>query len=399
MSPDSGSPDSGTDNAGFNVVGPHTKPDGKADAKSDAGARALANYQPFVDRCYAEACSHSWSLSRDVFAAVLERSAAKRFGSETTSAREIEEYLGSLHLKDLGLAAGCAQGEADAWEYFVATYRRYLRSAAAAILRCPANSPAACDLADSLFADLYGLDDAKRGHGSLFGYFHGRSSLKTWLRAVLAQRHIDAIRAVALQNSPAMPAVKWTEIIRIVGSAANASKLRPIPIANGTSRCSLARCTSRWACSIRAIPNACVSTTLINKPLLKSAASLANTNRASLAISNAPAGNFARKSNALCATPVTPRRARKPNPASVKPKFPFASNTPPRMPPSIWTNCSPAAAVTRRGSNHDCSERPNSARSLSVRNFAESRRPRSTAKATPRPDLPRRPQEPTAISF
>jgi RNA polymerase sigma factor (sigma-70 family) len=195
MSPDSGSPDSGTDNAGFNVVGPHTKPDGKADAKSDAGARALANYQPFVDRCYAEACSHSWSLSRDVFAAVLERSAAKRFGSETTSAREIEEYLGSLHLKDLGLAAGCAQGEADAWEYFVATYRRYLRSAAAAILRCPANSPAACDLADSLFADLYGLDDAKRGHGSLFGYFHGRSSLKTWLRAVLAQRHIDAIRA------------------------------------------------------------------------------------------------------------------------------------------------------------------------------------------------------------
>jgi len=29
----------------------------------------------------------------------------------------------------------------------------------------------------------------------LFRYFHGRSSLKTWLRAVLAQRHIDSIRA------------------------------------------------------------------------------------------------------------------------------------------------------------------------------------------------------------
>src|SRR5262249_5843129 len=50
-------------------------------------------------------------------------------------------------------------------------------------------------LADSLFADLYGLADGKPGHGSLFRYFHGRSSLKTWLRAVLAQRHIDRIRA------------------------------------------------------------------------------------------------------------------------------------------------------------------------------------------------------------
>jgi RNA polymerase sigma factor (sigma-70 family) len=48
-------------------------------------------------------------------------------------------------------------------------------------------------LADSLFADLYGLSAEKRG--SLLRYFHGRSSLKTWLRAVLAQRHVDKIRA------------------------------------------------------------------------------------------------------------------------------------------------------------------------------------------------------------
>src|ERR1700693_6202789 len=99
MNPDSGNPDSGTDNSAPNAAGPHTKPDG--------GSRFLPNYQPFIDRFYAEACSHSWSLSRDLFAAVLERSAAKRFGSETTSSREIEEYLGSLHLKDLSLAAVC----------------------------------------------------------------------------------------------------------------------------------------------------------------------------------------------------------------------------------------------------------------------------------------------------
>src|SRR5260370_27682386 len=37
--------------------------------------------------------------------------------------------------------------------------------------------------------------EGKRAERSLFRYFHGRSSLKTWLRAVLAQRHIDSIRA------------------------------------------------------------------------------------------------------------------------------------------------------------------------------------------------------------
>jgi RNA polymerase sigma factor (sigma-70 family) len=73
-------------------------------------------------------------------------------------------------------------------------YRGYLRAAAAAVLRCRAGSPEACELADSLFAELYGLGDRKTGERSLFRYFHGRSSLKTWLRAVLAQRHIDAVR-------------------------------------------------------------------------------------------------------------------------------------------------------------------------------------------------------------
>ena len=39
------------------------------------------------------------------------------------------------------------------------------------------------------------MADGEGSERSLFRYFHGRSSLKTWLRAVLAQRHIDSIRA------------------------------------------------------------------------------------------------------------------------------------------------------------------------------------------------------------
>jgi RNA polymerase sigma factor (sigma-70 family) len=48
-------------------------------------------------------------------------------------------------------------------------------------------------LADSRFAELYGIGEVANRR-SLFRYFHGRSSLKTWLRAVLAQRHVDTIR-------------------------------------------------------------------------------------------------------------------------------------------------------------------------------------------------------------
>jgi len=189
MSADSGSPDPAMDHLEIDGIGPG------ATSGPRKISRFLAQYQPVIDRLYSEAAEYSWSLTRVRFADALERSAAKRFGADTTSPGQVEAYLQSLHLRDLSLAAACADGHADAWDHFVATYRSYLRSAAAAILHCHAGSPAAHDLADSLFADLYGLTEEKRGEHSLFRYFHGRSSLKTWLRAVLAQRHIDAIRA------------------------------------------------------------------------------------------------------------------------------------------------------------------------------------------------------------
>ena len=51
------------------------------------------------------------------------------------------------------------------------------------------------ELADSLYGDLFGTSETPAERRSLFRYFHGRSSLSTWLRAVLAQRHVDRIRA------------------------------------------------------------------------------------------------------------------------------------------------------------------------------------------------------------
>src|SRR5579859_1759745 len=164
-------------------------------------ARLLAAHRDLVDRLYSEVSASPWSVSRHRFEDALERSAAKRFATcaiDQVTRPKLEEFLGALHLQDLSLAAACASGQPAAWEFFVITYRDYLRAAAAAILHCKSDSVAAQDLADSLFTDLYCISassPAKTEDRSLFRYFHGRSSLKTWLRAVLAQRHIDSIRA------------------------------------------------------------------------------------------------------------------------------------------------------------------------------------------------------------
>ena len=164
------------------------------DANTVDVVQALKDRPAVVEWLYAQANAARWGLSRGHFAAALECSAKKRLASGALTSPQLEEYLGALHLEDLALASACAEGCEAAWEHFVTTFRGYLRAAAAAILRCKAGSADACDLADSLFSELYGLAGGKGAERSLFRYFQGRSSLKTWLRAVLAQRHIDAIR-------------------------------------------------------------------------------------------------------------------------------------------------------------------------------------------------------------
>src|SRR5208283_3147578 len=123
-----------------------------------------------------------------------ERSVEKRFADGPCTPDRLEEYLHTLYVEDLALACACIYGSEPAWEFFVTQYRGYLRASAGALTKGSNRGTDARELADSLFAELFGLTDGKRGEHSLFGYFHGRSSLKTWLRTILAQRHIDRLR-------------------------------------------------------------------------------------------------------------------------------------------------------------------------------------------------------------
>ncbi len=158
-------------------------------------ALLLAGCETLVASLFGQSGAARWGLSQSQFIRGLECSLRKRFPDAQPSSDRLEEYLLTLHLEDLALTTACIEGVEAAWECFVQEYRGYLRAAAGAITKASRYGANPQELADSLFSDLFGLMDGKRGERSLFRYFHGRSSLKTWLRTVLAQRHVDYIRS------------------------------------------------------------------------------------------------------------------------------------------------------------------------------------------------------------
>lgn len=141
------------------------------------------------DDLWARAKAARWGLSRDRFAVALVRSAERAFAGQTPAPAAVERFLRGLHLEDLALACACEDGIDEAWEHFIREFRPQLYRAATAI-----DAGGARELADGLYADLFGLRERDGARQSLFRYFHGRSSLATWLRAVMAQRHVDGVR-------------------------------------------------------------------------------------------------------------------------------------------------------------------------------------------------------------
>jgi RNA polymerase sigma-70 factor len=157
----------------------------------------LKQYMHLAGELRTEAMCARWGLPLEAFAETLRRSAEKRFGGAPPGPGEVQAYLRSLHLEDLALACACSEGIEKAWEFFMGHFRQDLRHAASAMLRRSgrADDARAEELADSLYAELYGVRSNPDGRRkSLFEYFHGRSKLSTWLRAVLAQKQVDMFR-------------------------------------------------------------------------------------------------------------------------------------------------------------------------------------------------------------
>ena len=150
-----------------------------------------------LDRAFKRSNAPRWNLARESFARALDRSISSRFATEARTPEAVVGYVESLNLEELALACACAEGQVSAWSFFIECYRPGLRAAARAI----AGDDAGGELADSIYAELYGLEERDGRRRSLFDYFHGRSRLSTWLRSILAQRNVDRARAARRTRS------------------------------------------------------------------------------------------------------------------------------------------------------------------------------------------------------
>ncbi len=131
-------------------------------------------------------------LGKDELAILLLRLGAKyNYGLPTgtaTTRAQIGVFFRALQLQDLALAHACALGRDMAWKLFIARFREPLTQAAISITGSVTRGR---ELADSLYADLFGLTDRGDQRSSPLAYYSGRGSLKGFLRATLAQRNVD----------------------------------------------------------------------------------------------------------------------------------------------------------------------------------------------------------------
>src|SRR5688572_1624441 len=173
-----------------------------------------------LDRLREKAQADRWQVPPEVLSNALERSAEKAFAGRTPSERELERYYDSLHLVDLALACACAMGREDAWDHFVREFRPGMYRAADAIDA----GGGARDIAQALYAELFGLKEKDGIRQSVFRYFHGRSSLATWLRSLIAQRFVDRHRET--RKLEPLPAEGSAAPLRAAATAAAPDRAR-----------------------------------------------------------------------------------------------------------------------------------------------------------------------------
>jgi len=141
-------------------------------------------------KLYRQAGAERFGLSERDFTSLLEEVAAEYLPQDARQA-EVVELLTNLRVEELALARSCARGNESAWEVFLNRYREKLYGVAHSIT---SDDSAARDLADSLYADLYGTRTSDGRRVSKLNSFTGRGSLEGWLRAVLAQEYVNRYR-------------------------------------------------------------------------------------------------------------------------------------------------------------------------------------------------------------
>jgi RNA polymerase sigma-70 factor, ECF subfamily len=141
---------------------------------------------------YERSGAAAYALDAEQFTAILDEIVRKYLlQNADASSEQTSEFCAALRLEELALARACAAGNERAWQDFITRFRQKLHSMALHITRDGAH---AAELADSLFADLYGVNSRDGVRKSKLVFYTGRGSLEGWLRTVMAQEFINRYR-------------------------------------------------------------------------------------------------------------------------------------------------------------------------------------------------------------
>ena len=120
-----------------------------------------------------------------------------RYASEAGEQEQLD-VVATLHVEELALARACSAGNETAWEVFLTRFRVPLYESAYRIAK---DETTGRELADGLYANLYGMPNREGHRISRLDYYMGRGSLEGWLRTVLSQQYVNRYRSQSKEVS------------------------------------------------------------------------------------------------------------------------------------------------------------------------------------------------------
>jgi RNA polymerase sigma-70 factor (ECF subfamily) len=159
-------------------------------ATKPISAQVQSAVEDLLPELHAKSGCEKIGLARESFTVIL-CAVATKYLPAGASQEDARIFLLTLRIEELALAHACAAGSNSAWEIFLTRYREKLYQSA---LRIARENSAARDLADSLYAELYGTTVRDGERISKLASFTGRGSLEGWLRTVLAQEFVNRYR-------------------------------------------------------------------------------------------------------------------------------------------------------------------------------------------------------------
>jgi RNA polymerase sigma-70 factor (ECF subfamily) len=161
----------------------------ESSADTDLG-RTADSVRAAIAKRYLESGAEHYEITPERFHQIV-AAVLVRYAADASNAAQVD-LIATLHVADLILARACSDGRESAWEALLARFRAPLYLAAYRITK---DESTGRELADELYADLYGISTRDKHRQCKLDHYMGRGSLEGWLRTVLSRQFVDRYRS------------------------------------------------------------------------------------------------------------------------------------------------------------------------------------------------------------